>query len=221
MNIADRAWIKVLEATGGSATRWTSAEALLWINDGIREIVTLQPQAYTLTSKVVPASGTRQTLAALSLTTGTHVTDITANFNSAGTIRGRPITKIDRIHLDELKPGWHAESAAEAIHWMEDSRDPRTFFLWPAVTGGGQVEIVYPAMPTALATLSATIPLGDEYANALQAFTLFSFYSKDSTYTKAAHMAPSAWNLFMQLLGLRGQSLAANSERGDQKAQGV
>ena len=47
MDIANRAWTKVNEETGGTAVRWPSDEALDWINDAQREIVNLNHKAYT------------------------------------------------------------------------------------------------------------------------------------------------------------------------------
>jgi hypothetical protein len=219
MNIADRAWTKVNEATGGAATRWTSAEALMWLNDAERAIVTLLPRANTLRATPSAESGPRQTLAGLGLTTGFQVTNVLANYNAAGTVRGRPITKTDRIHLDEMRPGWQAEAASEAIHWLDDPSDPKTFYLWPCTTG--KVEVLYAALPAALGALSSTFTIGDEYADALQFYLLASFTSKDSTYTKSPQLAATYGQMFMSALGMRGQSITGNSQLGDARAKGA
>jgi hypothetical protein len=222
MNIADRAWTKANEATGGSATRWTSSEALMWLRDAERQIVVDLPRANTLRATPVATAGTRQTLTGLGLTSGFQVTDVVCNYNAAGTERGRPITKIDRIHLDEMRPGWHSETGDEAEHWVEDTRDPKTFYLWPSVySAGGRIEVLYPALPTDIASINATFTIGDEFAEALQFYLLFSFFSKDATFAKSPQIAATYRSLYQQALGMRGQNIAGNSALGDTKAKGA
>ena len=63
--------------------------------------------------------------------------------------------------------------------------------------------------------------MDDTYANALQFFVLFSFYSKDATYTKSPQAAATYWNLFQGSLGIRGQNIAGSDKAGDMKAVGA
>lgn len=218
--IADRAWTKLNEVTGSGATRWTPAEALMWINDGQREIVTLLPRANTVLATPLVVAGTRQTLDGLGLTSGLHVVDVLANYTSAG-VRGRPITKIARSHLDELRPSWASDVWSEAQHWVEDERDPKAFHIWPATYGaGGRVGVLYPALPSNLSALSGAISLGDEYAQALQWWLLASFLAKDQTFAKSPQLAMGYLQLFQSALGMRGQSIAGNSAATTNNARG-
>jgi hypothetical protein len=137
-----------------------------------------------------------------------------------GTTRGRSITKRERAWLDDQLPTWHTVAGAEAVHWMYDERDPKAFYLFPQ-PASGKVEIIYSAIPADLGSLAAAITLDDIYANALQFFMLFSFYSKDATYTKNPASASAYWQLFMQSLGLRGTNLAGNDKIGTINATGV
>jgi hypothetical protein len=217
--IVDRAWIKAQDTNGGSGIRWPSTECLLWLNDGQREIVNQLPKAYPLRATPTTVSGTRQTLAGLSLTDGIAVIDVVRNFGADGTTAGRAITKRDRLWFDEQRPAWHSETAAEAYHWMFDERDPKAFYLYPGKTSG-KVELIYSANPTDLASLSSAITLDDIYANALQWFVLFSFYSKDAVYTKSPQLAAQYWGLFMQALGFRDKAVVMASAQGDARAAG-
>jgi hypothetical protein len=219
--IADRAWIKVNEATGSSAVRWTPAEALMWLNDGQRECVNQLPQAWS--KRVTPtlvASSSRQDFAGLSITDGVVLLDVICNYNAAGTTRGRAITKRERAWFDDQLPTWHNSAPGEAVHWMYDERDPKAFYLYPQ-PATGKVEIIYSAIPADLGSLAGVITLDDIYANALQWFMLFSFYSKDATYTKNPASAQAYWTLFMQSLGLRGTNLAGNDKIGTLNATGT
>lgn len=217
--IADRAWIKVQEQTGSSATRWTPAEALLWLNDGQRETVHQLPKANTIRATPTVVSGTRQTLAGLGLTAGIEIVDVVRNMATDGTTPGRAIVKRDRAWLDLRNPNWHSDTAADAYDWMFDERDPKAFYIYPAKPGG-KLEVIYSALPTDLASLASAISLDDTYANALQWFLLFSFYSKDATFNRGQQLAASYWALFMQALGLRDKSVLTVSAQGDARVNG-
>lgn len=218
--IADRAWTKVNEATGSSAIRWTPAEALMWINDGQRECVNQLPQAWSKrATPTLAASSSRQDFAGLSITDGISIIDVVCNYNAGGTTRGRSITKRERAWFDDQLPTWHNTPGDEVVHWLYDERDPKAFYIVPQPTSG-KVELIYSALPVDLDDLASVITLDDIYANALQFFVLFSFYSKDSTYTKNPSTAAAYWQLFMQALGLRGQNLAGNDKIGTVAASG-
>lgn len=219
--IADRAWTKVNEATGSSAIRWTPAEALMWINDGQRECVNQLPQAWSKrATPTLSAGSSRQDFAGLSIADGISVIDVICNYNAAATVRGRACSKRERAWLDDQKPDWHNTPGTEVVHWMYDERDPKAFYIYPQPTSPAKIEIIYSANPTDLGTLASSITIDDIYANALQFFVLFSFYSKDATYTKNPASASAYWQLFMQSLGLRGQNLSGNDKIGNVNAAG-
>ena len=220
-NIADRAWTKVNEPTGSTATRWTPAEALMWINDGQRECVNQLPKSHTKSTIAAIVAGTRQTLTGLSITDGITVVDVPRNFAADGTTPGRALTKRERVQFDEQLPGWHSTTAAaDAVHWIFDERDPKAFYIYPPKTAGTKLEVIYSSAPAELSALGDTISLDDIYGNALQFFMLFSFYSKDATYAKSPQMAASYWGLFMQALGFRDKAILTLAATGDAKAAG-
>lgn len=199
--ISDRAWLKVQEPTGGTATRHTAAEALLAINDGQRAIVEVLPKANPVRATPTVATGTRQSATGLGLTTAVEIIDVVRNMATDGITPGRAITLRDRSWMDESDPSWHSRTAAEAIHWFRDERDPKAFYLYPAKTSG-KVEVIHSALPTDLGSLSSAITLDDIYANALQWWLLFTFYAKDTT-ERAQAKAASYLTLFYQSLGVR------------------
>jgi hypothetical protein len=217
--IADSAWTKVNEQIGSSAVRWPVAEALRWINNGQLEIVNQSPRAYTKAATVALVPGTRQTLPGLTLTDAVMLVDVTRNFAADGVTPGRAMTKRDRVEFDEQMPDWHTTApTSAAVHWMFDDRDPLAFYVWPAVTTGNKAEVVYSAQPADLTSLASPISILDIYANALEYFVLFSFYSKDATYAKSPAMASAAWQLFQACLGVRGQNIQMTDQTGSQKA---
>lgn len=216
--IVDRAWIKANDSGGAGGVRWPSAECLKWVNDAQREIVNQLPKANAKMAQASVQAGSRQTLTGLGLTDGLEVLDVVCNVS--GSTRGRAITKRARAWFDEQLPTWHVTAGSEAYHWIYDERDPEAFYLFPQPSGT-KVEVIYAGAPTDLSALTDAIAIDDVYANAIQFFLLFSFYSKDATYTKSMQQAASYWQLFLSCLGVRERSIITNDQSGDAKAQGA
>lgn len=216
-SILDRAEIKAHDPDN---VRWGAAEGLMWVNDGSLAVVNALPRSYTQTAVAVAVSGTRQTLSGLGLTTGLQIIDVIHNVTSAGGI-GNAITKTPRAFIDETVPGWHAQGATEAQHWMTDDEDPKAFYIYPYITGGGKMRVVYAATPADLTALGDTILLDDVHANALQFFVLFSFYSKDLESIKSAQLAQMYYGLFNQAIGIRDQKLSISEAKSNAKQQGA
>lgn len=219
MQIANRAWTKVNEETGGAAVRWPTTEALDWINDAQREIVNLNHKAYTQRGVMSVAAGSRQELVAGGLSLAISLVDVYTLMDSAGTARLRALTRRPRAWLDDNLPTWHT-TPGDPVHWVFDESEPTVFWLYPQPTAARKVEVAYAASPAPLADLASVIALADIYANAIQYFVLFSFYSKDTTYTKSPQMAANYYQLFRESLGAPAASTAADSAKSMADATG-
>lgn len=218
--ILDGAWTKANEQLGGAAVRWPAAEGLRWFNNGTREIVNQLPAANPKRAIPTLAANSRQDFSTLSITDGSQWIDVVRNMGTDGATPGRPIRKIERAWLDDSLPSWHSTSGAAVTNWVHDPRDPDAFYIYPRPPVGTKVEVIYAAIPTDLTAATQTFALKDTYANALEAFILYSFYSKDATYTSNPQIANAYWTLFLQMLGVRGQNLAGFAGVGDRKASG-
>lgn len=201
--IVDRAWIILQDTNGGTGIRHPSGEQLLWVNDAQREVVVVLPSAFVRTTVAVMAVGTRQTLAGLGFADGVQFMKMTRNFNAAGTVAGRAITPKPMAWIDDSKPNWHADPAADVIHYFFDPGDPKTIYNWPPANGTSRAEFVYAAVPPDLAALANVISLDDIYSNAMQYYVLFRSFSKNATFTKAPQLAASYYQLFLQSLGVK------------------
>lgn len=219
MEIADRAWVKVNEETGGAAVRWPSDEALDWINDAQREIVNLNHKAYTQRGVMNVVPGSRQELVAGGLSLAISLVDVYTLMDSTGTTRVRALTRRPRAWLDDNLPTWHV-TPGDPVHWVFDESEPTAFWIYPQPTAGRKIELAYAASPAPLPSLDDVIVLSDIYANAIQYFLLFSFYSKDTTYTKSPQMAANYYQLFRESLGAPAASTAADSAKSMADATG-
>lgn len=217
--IATGAWLKANEATDGSAVRWSEQEALHWINNGQREIVNQSPRANPVRALVTFSAGTRQNLLTLGNADAVQLIDVVRNYDASNN-PGRPITKGDRSWLDDTRPDWHTQAAAaEAELWLFDNLDPLSFYISPAVVTGAKGEIVYAAMPADVTDLDNLANLSSIYGNALEAFLLYSFFSKDAPFAgKNAGLAAQYYQLFLSLVAVRGQNAQSGDQASSQKA---
>lgn len=215
--ILDRARIKANDTYAADYT-WTDAEALLWVNDAQRAVVSKLPKANTVSAFATLAAGSRQTLSGLSLTGGIEFIDVVCNVS--GTTRGKPVHKTARAHLDDEVPTWHTDTGTDVEYWCLDERDPKAIYIWPQVTSG-KLEVIYAATPTDLGSLAGSIGLDDIYAEAMQFYVLHCFFSKDITKLKAAHYAQFYYQMFLQVLGVRDESITLNADASTAKEQGA
>ena len=219
-SILDRAWTKAHDQ--GINKRWPEAEGILWCADAQMAAVNLVPRAYTQTAVVTPVAGTRQTLAGLGLTRGLQLIDIPHNVAPSGSDSpAAPVTKVKRAFLDDYVPTWHLASGTVAEHWMTDEEDPKAFYIYPAISGGGRLRLIYAAMPTDLAETTDVIALDDIYAEAMQNYVLHCFFAKDLTSIKSAQLSQMYFTLFERALGIRDQKLSMTEAKSNAKQQGA
>lgn len=208
-NIADRAWIILQDTIGTPGTRWPAAEVLYWINDGQREVVITLPTAFIKTVIAAALGDTRQTLTGMGITDGIQFIKCPRNFNAAGTTPGRAVTMRSMAWIDDQRPLWHADTAADAVHCMFDPNDPKTFYIWPKGDGTKKIEVVYAALPPDVAAIGNAIALDDVYANSLINYVLFRAFQKNSKNTKSPQLAGGYYQLFLQSLGVKDARVKA------------
>lgn len=214
-----RAWTKAQDL--GATKRWPEAEGILWCADAQLAIVDKLPRAYTQTAVVTPAADARQTLAGLGLTRGLQIIDIPYNVASDGVTPGQLLTKVKRAFMDDSVLSWRAAQGAAVEHWMTDDEDPKSFDIYPTLNVAGKIKVVYAAMPADLTAGADVIALDDIYADAMQQYVLFSFFSKDITSIKSAQMAQMYYTLFERALGIRDAKLSMTEAKSNAKQVGV
>jgi len=181
--ILNKAAIQLTDLTN---VRWTRAELLSWLNDGMRQIVLLQPSASSTTTAVKLVAGTRQTIPA----GGWLLLQIYRNLGTTGSIPGRAIRIVSRELLDGFNPNWHSEmQKPEVRNYIYDVQDQLAFFVYPPNNGTQYIELNYSAQPTDLTTESQVIPLFDIFQSALVDYILFRACSKDAEYAPGLQLA--------------------------------
>lgn len=184
--------------------RWPRTELLDWLNDGQRVIALMLPDAYT-TMGAVTASSAKQTTfdLATNAPTSTAVRLVDVLHNTGG--NQRAVRQIDRSVLDTQYPNWRNDTAGtEAKHFAFDKRNPKVFYLYPPLSSGAGVQVVYSAAPAALTVASEssveTIALDDVYGSALVDFMVYRAYLKDAEYAANDNRSQGAYQTFISSL---------------------
>lgn len=201
-DIIDKVEILLQDTTN---VRWTAAELLAYLNDGVTEIVREKPEASVTTAAVQLSQGSKQSLP----TGGILLIDVTRNMGTDGSTEGNSIRIIDRKLMDAHLPDWHTARYQRSYtdHFMFDDRNPKVYYVYPPSDGNGYVEISYSKNVTK-ATAGTNLGIADEFEPVVVDYILYRAYSKDSDYTPNAERAMQHLQAF--LYGIGSQEKAEN-----------
>lgn len=196
-----------IQLTDIANVRWTRAELLSWLNDGMRQIVLMQPSASSTTVSKLLTAGTRQTIPS----DGWLLLQIYRNMGTTGTTAGRAIRIVSREVLDGFNPNWHSEiPKAEVKNYIYDVQDQLAFYVYPPNNGTQYIELNYSAQPTNLTSETQTIPIFDIFQSALVDYIMFRACSKDAEYAPGLQLAQGYLATFTASVQGKTQSEATN-----------
>lgn len=181
---------------------WESSQALEWLNDGQRAIVSLRPDASILNHAVILQAGTKQSI------TGLRFMAAMRNMGGDGLTPGRAIRLVDRGAKDEADPDWHAETASSEVReYIYDARTPKEYYVSPPVVSSPDVyiEISEAVDPADVTAIGNPITLDNIYSPHLIEWMLYRFFSRDSEETPNIQRAISHFQGFFNLLGQKIQ----------------
>lgn len=202
--IIDKASIQLIDLAN---IRWTRDELLSWLNDGMRQIVVIQPSATSTTASVQLVAGTRQTLP----TGGWLLLQMYRNMGTSGTTPGRAIRIVSRELLDNFNPNWHTDAQkAEVRNYIYDIQDQLAFYVYPPNTGTQYVELNYSVQPADLTSESQVIPIFDIFQSALVDYILYRACSKDAEYAPGLQLAQGYLSTFVAAIQGKSGTEATN-----------
>ena len=175
----------VLQDTG--AVRWTDAERLDWLNDGLRELAVLKPDAKVKRASVALAAGAKQAMPPDAIL-----------LQGIETSAGEVVQPCVRSVLDAFSPGWVGRPASTVINFMYSQAEPLIYYVYPAQADtSNTVELTFTAYP-ATACAGGNLDVQDKYANALLDYVLFRSYSKDTEFAGSAQLAAAYYQSFIK-----------------------
>ena len=201
-----------------SNIRWPDTELILWVNDAQREITYIKPDATATVATVTLVAGTKQSIPSA----GNRLLDITRNMSAASSgTGGRAIRLVTRDSLDAQSPSWNdptvtgsAKHTNVVKHYTYEDSNPRTFYVYPGVSGNAYVELTYSANPATVAT-SDNIGVPDIYSTAIMNYVLYMAYMKEAEFAENSQRAGAHYQLFTSMLAGKGQLDAATSPNLD------
>lgn len=203
--IIDKAVIQLIDISG---VRWTRAELLKWLNDGLRQIVLMQPNAMNTPGAVQLVAGTRQLLP----TGGWMLLGVYRNMGTTGTTPGRAVRIISRELLDAFNPDWHTTTASAVTkNYIYDLQDQTAYYVYPPSTGTNYLEINYSLQPTDLTSETQAIPMFDVYQGPLLDYIMFRACTKDAEYAAGVALGQMYLTTFSASTSVKGQSETTGS----------
>ena len=198
----------------GDAVHWTATELRDWLNEAMRAIVTVKPNATAATATLTLVQGTKQALPATY--TMLHKAVRNAGGKAIRTLARREI-------LDAQIPDWHSTSSlpfnAVVDMVLQDPMSPREFYVVPGNAGSGSIEAIVGFVPTPIplpstgvldvSSYTTAVPFDDIYQGILLDLVLFRAFSKDSAAPDAAQRAQA--HLGLAQAALQGLGLAQSS----------
>lgn len=185
-----------LDLVDEDAVTWTEPDLLEDLNESIRALLQVKPDAYAITDAIPLVAGTIQSLP----TDGAELFDLIENVASL-----RRVTIVDLELLDEVSRFWPAGTRATDVkHYCYDPRDKTQFRVYPPNDGGGSVIGSYAAIPSPC-SFSDVLPVSDKYEPVLVARTLAAAYRRN-TQRQDLSKTQGYLQQFLTLLGLGSQA---------------
>jgi hypothetical protein len=201
-----------------ASVRWTAVELHTWLNDALREIAVLKPNAVAKTVELSLAQGAYQTLPADHFNLFRLTRNLATNAASAtGRGGGRVITQVEREVMDMQIPGWMDTAvmpySKNVVHFINDISDMAAYYVVPGNDGTGVVEAICAVMPAmvpvpasdvlSVSSYTTNVDIQDIYRNALIDYMLYRAFSKDASLPGIAQRAGLHYSQFSNALGLK------------------
>ena len=163
-----------------SQERWTFSNLIGYLSDGQLAAVQIRPECNPKTETVALVAGTKQAIPADAFRLITCVRNISDSAK-------KPIIEMSRHNLDRYNKTWHEAIDSSSVNgYVYDSRDRKTFYVYPGVAVDTEIEITYSKQPDEINLVGGAIPddtnieLDDVYSPMLINYMLHRAYEKET-----------------------------------------
>lgn len=171
----------LLNDTDPAGYRQDDPELLGYVNDAMREAVSLAPSLFSVVGDMACVSGRCEQL--LTFNDAAQITDVLSLHE------GGAITLMDRATFDAFRPGWRADAEAPAIHWAPIEGDPRRFYIYPKAPPGQLICVRYIKNPKELGMSDKIDEVPSQYWPALTDYVVYRAELKDDEHVLSQRAA--------------------------------
>lgn len=182
-------------------TTWPDTAMLHGLNEALRMLCLLRPDATSTVHVLTLKDGTRQYIP----DDGERLLKAVRNINSDNSA-GRVIQETSLADMDAMSPDWHSTPNGSRVHqFMFDERTPKWFFIYPPVGAGKKIEIEYSKKPPNLTAqnMDDPLPVSVIFSQPLQELMLYKLLSGDSSRGQAG---ANYYSNAVQMLGLKASA---------------
>ncbi|MGR5253644.1 DUF6682 family protein [Vibrio astriarenae] len=130
----------LLRDSDREAFQWSDDELLGWLNDAVRTIAGVIPQAVSVSTVIALQAGVRQKIPSL----GSVLLEIFCNIDADGFTEGRAIRRLNRKQLDIEDANWRTHERGDVVEYYCPSlTDPKVFDVYPPSNGNHFVLASY------------------------------------------------------------------------------
>lgn len=201
---------EIIHDTNGANYRWADAELIDYVNAGLRQTVVLVPEANTI--ETIEDTGSSRIARQALPAGGIKFVRVARNYADDGTTPQGTVRYVEKDTLDTYDPDWeYTTTAVDGAnffqHFCHDKREPTTYYLYPPpVADNKRLAVVYSANPTAMTVVGDTIPVNDEYINALVEYVIYRALTKESRQTLPTAFRQELWQNYLTALGLQREA---------------
>lgn len=189
-------------------TLFSAQQKITSLNDALRALVSVRPDASSVTATRLLSAGTKQSLPS----DGVRLIRAVRNKGEDGLSTGRAIRMTDISTMDAIFPEWHTQASQITVReCMMDPRSPTEFWVYPPAPTSPVIgiEISYVKKLTEITAGTDTFPVDDYYAPAVQEWMLYRLWASDDEASPNYQASQAHLRAFMDLLGVKSSGDAA------------
>lgn len=166
--------------------RWTDAELITWVNDGLDAAARINPALFTKPLTHSCTAGYYQTLA---LARAVRVVDVVG------------VTVCDEATLTQFSPGWQVSAAGPAVNWMRAPGDENSFMVYPPSASNQTLAVMVVQAHPRVNDGADVIDLPETHIPALAQFVVGMAESKDDEQINAQRQQAAMANFAALIKG--------------------
>jgi len=194
--------------------RYSDADMLLYVNDGLQQMAVLRPDLFTREATITLAADASVRVPAADADRVVRIMELEQAEGSDGvTVTPVEVMKTD---MDRCAPGWRNMPRGVCRQWMRDPRVPKDFLVYPP-PAAQTVRAIYAVEPQRITSATDTLPgLPDVYQAALVACCVYLASSVDAEHV-ASGRAERFRTAFREAMGasVEGRLVTDSPDAGE------